>query len=306
MNDEKPASPFFCDTKMNRCLSWLLAIGSLPGMVIRILSDVSPFGRCFASVVCVPWFQSRLSYSVCSMVPKFGDSKAFCLEAIASFLCSPLAPPFSSSSTFNHTRSALLSLLLCCLAIASACADGFDAPPVRKAKALHDAAVATDAQQAAKAYEEIAALAAAYPDNQILQAYLGSILTIRSGKAFLGPAKLRYLKTGLETMDKAVTAAPHSIEVRLIRAINNLELPAFLDRRTTARSDFRWLLEKTSSPSASQHHSPATLQAICYFAGHALKQEGQDQQAIATWQKGLKLLPQGPLAKQITQELQKK
>ena len=46
------------------------------------------------------------------------------------------------------------------------------------------------------------------PDNGILLVYLGSAYTLASRDAFIGPGKLRFLMTGRDCMDRAVTMRP--------------------------------------------------------------------------------------------------
>lgn len=141
------------------------------------------------------------------------------------------------------------------------------------------------------------------PLDPLLQAYLGSAFTLASRDAMPGPKKFEYLKSGLKTMDEAVEADPSAIAPRFIRAVNNFHLPAFINRRDNARTDFEILLTQINQPDVTL--DPLTRQAIHYYAGLAFKQLNRKEEARAAWQKGWDLDHHSELAAKIASELRK-
>ena len=139
------------------------------------------------------------------------------------------------------------------------------------------------------------------PDNGILLVYLGSAYTLASRDAFIGPGKLRFLMAGRDCMDRAVTMRPDDANVRFIRAINNYHLPTIFNRRSIARDDFRQLVDQLAKdPEAVDS---LTSLAIYYYAGLCFAQLEEEDNARASWQKGLKLKIDGPLTAKISDEL---
>ena len=141
------------------------------------------------------------------------------------------------------------------------------------------------------------------PQNYLLMAYLGSAYTLASRDAFPGPGKLKFLKTGLKTMDQAVDKAPNNLAVRFIRAVNNFHLPTFINRRDNARADFEILLK--SIRKHPEGYSSETRQAIYYYAGLSFKQLKRKQEAKASWTEGVHILTTSDLAKKMNAQLTK-
>ena len=139
------------------------------------------------------------------------------------------------------------------------------------------------------------------PDNGILLVYLGSAYTLASRDAFIGPGKLRYLMAGRDCMDRAVAMRPDDANVRFIRAINNYHLPTLFNRRSIARDDFRKLVDQIEKD--PQVVDSLTSLAIYYYAGLCFAQLEEENNARASWQKGLDLKINGPLTAKISDEL---
>lgn len=181
--------------------------------------------------------------------------------------------------------------------------DPFQSPQIREIMAQHDKAVGGDKDATRALVTKLETLTQLEPQNHLLLAYLGSAYTLASRDAFPGPKKLEYLKTGLKTMDKAVEANPRDIAPRFIRAVNNFQLPAFVNRRDNARADFEVLLTQIHEPGVVV--DPLTRQAIHYFAGMAFKQLNRKDEARLAWQKGWDLDHHSELATKIAAELKK-
>jgi tetratricopeptide (TPR) repeat protein len=140
------------------------------------------------------------------------------------------------------------------------------------------------------------------PDDQLARVYLGSAWTMRSRDLGLGPKKLEALKKGGALMDEAVNAAPDKPRVRLIRAVNALQVPAIFKRRPIAYDDFRRL---TTPPLLNEVDKLADeeRQAVWYFAGNARQAEGKADSAREAWKTALEIAPSSALAPAIRKAL---
>jgi hypothetical protein len=183
--------------------------------------------------------------------------------------------------------------------------DPFSDPLIQDVQRRHDVAVAGDKKIVTDLIADLEKWTGQHPEHHLLRAYLGSAYTLRSRDLFPGPSKLRYLKDGLKLMDDAVAAAPQEISVRFIRALNNFNLPAFLNRRDNARSDFKILLTEVSQPSTATHLNLQTKQAIHYYAGLVHRQLNDLPTARSSWEAGLGLDATSSLGKKMALELKK-
>ncbi len=182
-------------------------------------------------------------------------------------------------------------------------ADAFAEPDVAEARRLHDASIAGSKDDVERAEAFLTAAIARSSSPAVLQCFLGSLLTVKSSKAFPGPSKLRYLKEGIRAMDAAVEAAPRDPAVRFVRAMNSQMLPSFCARRDAARADFRVLVEQIGAPEVAARFDEATLQAIYYYAGLAFKKSKEPAQAREAWERGFALGEATPLGAKISREL---
>jgi tetratricopeptide (TPR) repeat protein len=184
--------------------------------------------------------------------------------------------------------------------------DPFSDPLIQQVEARHRRAVAGDAQETKKLTADLEQWTKQQPDNHLLQAYLGSTYTLDSRDAWPGPGKLTYLRNGGQLLDAAVLADPLNPAVRFVRAIDYFELPAIFGKRQVARDDFQILLHQIDGKGKALYALNAdTIQAIYYYAGQALRQEGKKPEAREAWQRGLKLNPTSDLGVKIGAELAK-
>lgn len=135
------------------------------------------------------------------------------------------------------------------------------------------------------------------PQDQMVRVFLGSAYTLRSRDLMPGPEKLRTLKYGGQLMDEAVEAAREDPQVRLIRAINNSQLPRIFGRRSMALADFDWIV-------AWVEQNPLSLdtdekQAMYYFAGLAFSANGDKKSGKELWKKGTALSPGSDLGQKM-------
>jgi tetratricopeptide (TPR) repeat protein len=82
----------------------------------------------------------------------------------------------------------------------------------------------------------------AFPKDVVILAWYGSLLTIKARDTWFPLMKLYYLRRGISMLDKAVKSAEDNIAVRMVRANNSLNLPAFTKRLNIAIKDFKYLL----------------------------------------------------------------
>jgi len=139
------------------------------------------------------------------------------------------------------------------------------------------------------------------PYDQLARVYLGSAWTLRSRDLPIGPGKLSALRKGLALMDEAATAAPNNADVLLLRAVTNEALPVFLGQRKVARAQLDELLERLEKGSAKL--KPADQQLLYLNAGEAAKRAGDNERALALWQRGAALKADAKLTQEITAAL---
>jgi hypothetical protein len=202
-------------------------------------------------------------------------------------------------------RLFLLATVLFATGLCAETTDRFSDPSIREIQRRHDLAAEGDKDETKKLCADLEKNFKDHPDDCLIQAYLGSVYTLRSRDAFPGPGKLKYLKDGLKIMDAAVESDPDSLPPRFVRAVNNYSLPGFCMRRDTARADFKRLLGELEKPDASATLDMETRQAIYYFAGLSYKQTRDPVQAREAWQRGWNLAPTSSLAGKIQKQLSK-
>jgi tetratricopeptide (TPR) repeat protein len=128
-------------------------------------------------------------------------------------------------------------------------------------------------------------------------ALLGSVLTMRARDAFWPKTRLDYVKHGLKTMDAAVQLAPDDADVRLVRALNNIEMPNFLKRDEIARNDFEWIWEKVQA--RPEKYTSDLKQNAALHYGLILQKNKRLEEAKQVWKKGVEIEPASLLAREI-------
>jgi tetratricopeptide (TPR) repeat protein len=82
-----------------------------------------------------------------------------------------------------------------------------------------------------------------FPNDMVILAWYGSLLTIKARDSWFPPLKLSRLQKGISILDEAVERAGDDVIVRMIRANNSLHLPEFTERVDVAIEDFKYLLK---------------------------------------------------------------
>jgi cytochrome c-type biogenesis protein CcmH/NrfG len=70
--------------------------------------------------------------------------------------------------------------------------------------------------------------------NTVAMAFYGSAVTMQSRDAFLPWNKMKYVNEGIGKLDKAVMLDSTNLRVRMVRGVNSVNLPDFLNRRPFA------------------------------------------------------------------------
>jgi len=184
--------------------------------------------------------------------------------------------------------------------------DPFSDPLIKQIEARHEKAVNGDTKETKALTADLEKFTKEQPTNYLLQAYLGSVYTLDSRDAWIGPGKLAFLRNGGKLLDAAVAAAPDNPAVRFVRAIDYYELPFFFGKGATAHADFQILVKQIDGEIKTPYAlNPETRQGIYYYAGLSFKQNSQEAQAKDFWQRGLKLAPNSPIAPKIRTELER-
>ena len=75
-------------------------------------------------------------------------------------------------------------------------------------------------------------------ENSLALVYYGSIITMKARDAVFWN-KIKFVKQGIEQMDKAVRLDPDNLEVRLVRGSNSVAMPKMMNRLSVALTDFK-------------------------------------------------------------------
>ncbi len=168
---------------------------------------------------------------------------------------------------------------------------------------LHHEGVKGDKKSVLKAEADFERMHAEYPDDMLVQVYLGSVYTLRGRDVGFGPKALDYLKKGGKTMDAAVEKAPEDAHVRLVRAINYWNLPFFCGKKEPAEKDFLKLVEIIDLD--PDQYDREMRQYIYYYAGLVYKDKKNLPAAVKLWSQAIPLQPASSVAVQCKREMQR-
>jgi len=103
------------------------------------------------------------------------------------------------------------------------------------------------------------------PQDPVILADYGNACTIYAQYASIF-TQLSWVHDGFHDLDNAVKAMPDNVSIRITRALNSSQVPAFLDREQLAREDFAWLLARIKSN--PRNFTADQLRTIYYYDGN--------------------------------------
>jgi len=167
----------------------------------------------------------------------------------------------------------------------------------------HDQAGLEDRADAVeKAEKHLSRLLSLAPDNADALAYMGSVLTIKARASAPSMESLEYLNQGFSMLDRAVLLSPENLEIRLVRGVNSVHVPAEFGRGDLALEDFR-AIEKLLA-GASRPPDPRFLLTYNFYYGTLLAGRGEMAAAEPWLKKVIELGPDSPLAAQARKTLE--
>lgn len=137
-------------------------------------------------------------------------------------------------------------------------------------EALADRAMFGDHEAVDAALQQYEAIVSRDPSHALARARRGFLWVLQAGDLATPRAQLDRARRGFAEMDAAVALAPTDPAVRLVRARNAYQMPAWLERGGIAGSDFAWLRAQIEARSEAVE---ALRREILFHAGaHALRQ----------------------------------
>ena len=88
---------------------------------------------------------------------------------------------------------------------------------------------------------------AEYPNDPVLVAYEAGFTAIEARYKFFPLDKYQKAMEGIEKIEKSVEAHPNDLEIRFVRLALYDKMPAFFNKKSTAASDARWILQQLST-----------------------------------------------------------
>lgn len=174
---------------------------------------------------------------------------------------------------------------------------------MQKGIQLHDKGVLGDEKAVTDAFAIFEKKFKDEPDNALAEAYMGSAFTLKSRDAFPGPDKWNFLQSGIKHLDEGVRKAPTDVYVRLVRAMNYWHLPFIFGKKGQSLEDFKELL--TQIEAKPDQYAPDLKQAVYYYGGLALKDDGKKDEAGKMWIKGLEQNVESPFKEKIVLEIKR-
>ena len=140
------------------------------------------------------------------------------------------------------------------------------------------------------------------PNDNEVQAYLGSATTMAGRDSWNVLTKIGTVSKGIKMIDDAVVRMPDSIVIRMVRANNSLDLPDLFKRKEIAKKDFQQLeILITKSPVKVE---PDIKAEILYQLGMFYRRENNDLMAKEYFKKAINASPNSQWGKKSGGSLQ--
>lgn len=138
--------------------------------------------------------------------------------------------------------------------------------------------------QAQKCFEDVLARD---PNNPVALAFHGSLLGVEIGDRLIPDADVVRVGTQAhEEMDRAVSLAPDSVDVRFIRAYADMYTPSAVGRNNQAIEDFKFIISRLEATGSTDG-----LTEACVALGDLYNKVGLRQDATAAWEQALRIDP---------------
>ncbi|MEJ6980628.1 hypothetical protein WG906_09225 [Pedobacter sp. P351] len=148
--------------------------------------------------------------------------------------------------------------LLFIMLFASATLNASDLPQIRK-----DYYSAVNDEKAADRFYQ--SLKSQNSSEPIVMAYFGSAQAIRARHAFNPYNKISYLKSGLKTLEAAVSKSPDNLEIRFLRFSLEHYIPAFLGYSKHLEADKRKIIELAKQKKFGAMDKPLLLNLVGFM-----------------------------------------
>ncbi len=116
------------------------------------------------------------------------------------------------------------------------------------------------------------------PETLHVQALAAALEVVRAKHSRWPPNKLKYLRTGVSTLDHLISQAPEDPVVRYLRAVSCYYLPFFLERDESVKEDFQVLAR--TLPGGGDAFSPVVYRAVLQFVLEHGRPGEQDREAL--------------------------
>jgi tetratricopeptide (TPR) repeat protein len=179
--------------------------------------------------------------------------------------------------------------------------DKFWEPLFAEAVRLHQRGIEGDKGAVRKAYKLLKKIRNMNPQNNLIEAYYGSVTTLLGRDASDLMEKFQKAMSGLKILDEVVSKEPDNIEIHTIRAYVCYNLPeVYFHRTSTAIEDFNYLISRYD-----QNPNVFTQEfywKLLYDLGVAYKRLERHDEAKSTWEKLLSQTTDPKYQELLTQE----
>lgn len=167
--------------------------------------------------------------------------------------------------------------------------------------AYHNLAILEVKNASEKAEEYLKKTTELYPEDALSLALLGSSISMVGRDSYNIVKKMTSVNKGAELLDKAVTMAPDSVLLRMIRANNSLDIPKSFGRQKIAKGDLlhiEGIIKK-----APQEVSLDVQAEVYYQLGNIFKSEKDSSTARSYFKKAAEVFPDSEWGKKAKKEL---
>jgi hypothetical protein len=160
-----------------------------------------------------------------------------------------------------------------------------------------------DRSSPAQARATFAALSHDYPNDPVVDAYIGSLELLDAARTWAVWDKRRLANEGLGKMDQAVSRAPNDLEARFIRAASTWHLPFFYKRRAQAADDFSYIAPRAETAVAKGTLPPELAAAALDYYGQVLIDRSDNHGAKQAFEAAVRIDSSSPAGRDASKRL---